>query len=209
MEKRVIKFNLMGAIGVLILIIAAIVGITVFVASRNNSDNKEKNSQQIQQQDADSYKEVDMKETVEIDGEKTEFIVKPFESELKYKMNLATEKFYFDANIDGKDIFKSLESDSILIEIFKTEGDYKEMGENLINGQNERRSNNDSYRMNAIDLNGKLTYIDQEKKEDGFHFNYYIEGQDSYYTVQIRCDESFVNQVLPVVDKMLQSFEIM
>ncbi len=213
MERRVIKFNLMGAIGVLLLIITAIVVITIFATNKNNAENKEKNGkdnpQQQIQENHDSYKEADIKETVNIEGQDTEIIVEPFESELKYKINLPSEKFYFDGNSEGKDIFKSLESDSILMEIFKTEGGYKEKTEELINMQAERRNNNESYRMNALDLNGKLCYVDQEKREDGFHFNYYIQNDESYYTVQVKCDEYFVNQLLPIVDKMVENFQIM
>ena len=44
MERRVIKFNLVGAICVLILIVTAIVGITVFtvkfIKSRENNEEK-------------------------------------------------------------------------------------------------------------------------------------------------------------------------
>ena len=44
MEKKVIKFNLVGTICVLALVVAAIVGITVFAinASQNSEDDKEK-----------------------------------------------------------------------------------------------------------------------------------------------------------------------
>lgn len=212
MERRVIKFNLMGAIGVLLLIIASIVGITIFATNKNNSENKNKNSKNQQQQiqeNPDAYKEADMKESVEINGEKVEFIVKPFESELKYKMNLASEKFYFDKNVEGKDIFKSLESDTIEMVIFKNEEGFKDKSEELIVNQAQRMRENETYRMNAIDLNGRLCYVDQEKLEDGLHFNYYIENQDSYYTVQVRCDESFAGQLILIVDKMLESFQIM
>lgn len=215
MERRVIKFNLMGAIGVLLLIIATIVGITVFAINKKNGSNKEsnpKNQQQQQQQipeNTDAYKEIDMKESVDIGGEKVELIIKPFESELNYKMNLASEKFYFDKNEDGKDIFKSQESDSILMEISKVDQGFNDKKESLINGQTERRGINESYRMNAIDINGKLVYIDQEKIDGVFYFNYYINKDDMYYIVNVHCDDSFTNNLVPVIDAMLNSFEIM
>ncbi len=208
MERRVIKFNLMGAIGVLLLIIASIVGITIFATNKNDSENKNNKNQQQIQENPDTYKEADMKESVEVNGEKVEFIVKPFESELKYKVNLASEKFYFDKNVEGKDIFKSLESDTIEMVIFKIEEGFKGKSEELIVNQAQRMKENETYRMNAKNLNGRLCYAEQEKQEDGVHFNYYIENQDSYFIVQVRCDENFANQLIVIVDKMLESFQI-
>ena len=215
MERRVIKFNLMGAIGILLLIIAAIVGITIFATNKNNTGSKEKKDenepqQQQIQENQDSYKEADMKETVNIDGQDTEIIVEPFESELKYKMNLPSEKFYFEGNSEEKDIFKSLESDSILMEIYKTEGGFSERAEELRAGQAERIKNNETYRMNALALKeDSLYYVEHEKRDNKLYYSYYVEGENCYYTIDVQFEEQFSEQIIPVVLNMIKSFEIM
>ena len=213
MERRVIKFNLMTAIVVCTLIILAIIGIIWFAVNRNsgkNTSKKEKNQQQVIE-NKEEYNELDEKATVDIDGEDVEITMKKFVSELNYKMNYAADKFYFDGNRELKDVFKSLESDTIIVEISKTDEGFKAKSEDLVSGQSERRKANESYRSNAVELNGKICPIEQEQKETEFNFNYYIpvENSDAYYTVNVRCAQQFIDSTIPVVDKMMESFEIM
>ena len=61
------------------------------------------------------------------------------------------------------------------------------------------------------DLKLKICPIEQEQKETEFNFNYYIpvENSDAYYTVNVRCAQQFIDSTIPVVDKMMESFEIM
>lgn len=210
MERKVIKFNLMGAIGVLILIIAFVIGITVFITNKSNSENKnKKQSQQQIQENRDDYKEVNEKQSVQINGQKIEYIVKPFESKLKYKINLPSEKFYFEGNTEGKDIFKSLESDSISMEIFKNDTGFKYKSEELIVNEAQRMKDNKTYKLKAINLNGRLCYIEQEELSEELYLNYYIENKEEYYTIKVRCDNSFSVQLIPILDNMIKSFKIM
>lgn len=209
MERRVIKFNLMGAIFVLILIISIIVGIIIFAINKNGGDKENKNdSTSGIQENKDSYAELDTKEKVLINNENVEVTMRTYESKLGYKSNYAIDKFYIDSQTEEKDVLKSLESNTIALEITKGEGNFKEKSEELIANQAEKRKSNASYKMNAKSLNEKdVYYWEVEEVENNISKKYYVQNGDSYFLVLLNCDKQFANEIIPIVDKMIESIK--
>lgn len=210
MERRVIKFNLMGAICVLILIISLIVGIIVFAINKHNGNNNKptENSSKQLQENKESYAELDTKEKILINNEEVEVTLRVFESKLGYKINYAIDKFYIDSKTEEKDVLKSLESDTILLEITKENGNFKEKTEELIANQSAKRKNNSTYRMNAKSLNEKdIYYWETEEIENKIHKKYYVQNNETYYLISLSCDKQFSNEIIPIVDKMIESIK--
>lgn len=208
MERRVIKFNLMGAIGILLLIIGSIVGIVVFVSHNNNSTNDKKVNQTVENKD--DYKEVETKQIVRINGRDTEVTFNRYESKnLKYAMNYAPENFYFDESQQDKDIFGSLESSTIMIEVSKNEQGSTSKSDEIVNGQYEKHMSNYTYRLCRLNVGDKVCYGEQEINEGILYYNYYIEYGNIYYAIKLQCGEQFKEAITPIFDRMVGSFEIM
>lgn len=207
MERRVIKINLVGAICVLILIIAAIVGIIVFAVSRNKGGNTKKDeNHQEEIQQINENKEADNKEQIEIEGQAQEIAMKNYESSLRYKINYATDNFYIDENLKDKDVFKSLESDTVYIEIEKIEDGFVDKSRELITSEANKRKEDSTYRMETVDLNGRLCYIESYLKDEDVCMNYFIEKEQSYYHARVHIGKEFINTNQPIIEKMMSSF---
>ena len=70
MERKVIKFNLVGAIGIVILIVAIIIGVIMFMAKgKNRNDNDDTNGNNlIQYNDGKIDETKEIKEKITIQG---------------------------------------------------------------------------------------------------------------------------------------------
>ena len=215
MERKVIKINLMGAIFVVILIIAVIVGVIVFAIKSSydneSADNDDRKKQKIessfnQTDDKEEYKEVDKKENVEIEGESKEITLRDYHNP-RYTFSYDVDGFYKDPHIKDKDSFKSLVSDTIFIDVtFFNEG-FKAKAKELLEQTSAKKAENNQYSVKTKDINGKLCYIEEIEKENGVKRNYYIENGDAYFLLEVSCGKEFVKNHLPVVEKMVESFE--
>ena len=175
MEKRVIKFNLVGAIFVIILIILTIVGIVIIATKpKNNNDNFDSNNQLEQNNDIDENKEI--KADVMIQGTKREIIMKTCKGSYGYTMQYDINSFYVEKDVNGVDKFNSLYSDTVNISVLKSSGIYEEEIEK--------------------NTNEKIN-------------TYYIKSYDGYFVVQVNCGLGFEDMLWPVIEKMIETFEIL
>ena len=216
MERKVIKINLMGAIFVLVLIVAIIVGIIVFaIKSGSNKESNNKNNEETEQnskfsvnkvEDKEAYEEVDKKEDVVIDGESKEITLRDYHNP-RYEFSYDVDGFYKDPHVKDKDSFKSLVSDTISIDVTFCKEGFKNKAKELLNGIADKRAENSQYNVTTKDINGKLCYIEELEKENGVKRNYYIENGDAYFLLNINCGKEFVKNQLPIIEKMVESFE--
>lgn len=126
MEKRVIKFNLVGAIAVLILIIALIVGLIIGIPKLIDKVKVNKNVQTEQQKKISEINEnTEFNETVVLQtGEERECRLKYLHSQYGYAMKYDADLFYAEKNVLDKDHYYSLYSNSVGIIVEKKEGDF-------------------------------------------------------------------------------------
>lgn len=209
MGGKVIKFNLMGAICVLILIIAIIVGIIIFATKPKNEENKNsKAKQNSAQEDKNSYNELDTKETIKINGEDKEITMRTYEKGVEYKINYDVDSFFVNDSDKNKQLLESLVSDSIIVEIQKNEG-FKDKQNELITNNSNNTAKGKLYNLETKDLKGHLCYIETEEDEMYVYKNYYIEDETEYYLIKARCGKDFADLNMPVIEKMVESFKIL
>lgn len=135
MEKRVIKFNLVGAISILILSLIVIIGSIVAIpklinkTKDGNSNIKklgDKTSEVIDENQ--EFKEKVIYKSVEGTGEQTEreISMKYFVSKMGYHIKFSPEYFYSTNDSQFFDRFYSLYSNTIGIEIEKKSGSFND-----------------------------------------------------------------------------------
>lgn len=212
MEKRVIKFNLVGAIFVIILIILAIVGIVIIATKpKNNNDNFDSNNQLEQNNDIDENKEI--KADVMIQGTKREIVMKTCKGSYGYTMQYDINSFYVEKDVNGVDKFNSLYSDTVNISVLKSSGIYEEEIEKLRLNSNTMITNNinitDGYEIEEKVINGLKVNIKKEKNTNEKINTYYIKSYDGYFVVQVNCGLGFEDMLWPVIEKMIETFEIL
>lgn len=220
MERKVIKINLVGAIFVLILIIAIIVGAIVFaIKSSSNNENSDKKNDKTEQDsifsvnqdedkdiDKEDYKELDKKENIIVDGEKKEITLRDYRGP-RYTFSYEVDGFYKDPYVKDKDSFKSLVSDTIWVEVTYFKDGFKTKAKDLLEEASAKKAENSQYSVKTKEINGKLCYVEELEKENGVKRNYYIENGDAYFLLEVSCGKEFVKNHLPVVEKMVESFE--
>ena len=255
MEKKVIKFNLVGVIFTLILMIALIVGLIVWVPkiSKQMKDNKEiQKLSQEQEKRIDNEKEYKEKLVLE-NGKEVECRMRYFKSNLGYAMKYEADLFYANSNNedneDSADDYMSLYSNSVGILITKKEGKFDELQQKLNEeGQKEKEQYKEEYDANAVEqqFNGDR-YEDKEKNPDhniagemeeirkigtlevkevkvnnidafkrtligkeNILITYVVKKDDNtYYNIEMRCARDFEDELLPIMEKMVESFEIL
>lgn len=212
MEKRVIKFNLVGAIFVIILIILTIVGIVIIATKqKNNNDNFDSNNQLEQNNDIDENKEI--KADVMIQGTKREIIMKTCKGSYGYTMQYDINSFYVEKDVNGVDKFNSLYSDTVNISVLKSSGIYEEEIEKLRLNSNTMITNNINitygYEIEEKVINGLKVNIKIEKNTNEKINTYYIKSYDGYFVVQVNCGLGFEDMLWPVIEKMIETFEIL
>ena len=212
MEKRVIKFNLVGAIFVIILIILTIVGIVIIATKpKNNNDNFDSNNQLEQNNDIDENKEI--KADVMIQGTKREIIMKTCKGSYGYTMQYDIISFYVEKDVNGVDKFNSLYSDTVNISVLKSSGIYEEEIEKLRLNSNTMITNNINitygYEIEEKVINGLKVNIKIEKNTNEKINTYYIKSYDGYFVVQVNCGLGFEDMLWPVIEKMIETFEIL
>ncbi len=220
-NNKVIKFNLMGAIGIIILIIAIIVGVIIGVNKSNNKNkNENQNNNNVEQKvqenvskdndknqvntneskDSENInaKENTQKKSEEVEisdsnGHKTKHNVKTHESDLGYKMKYDHESFFADKNNENKEKFISLYSNTIGITVEK------------VNGKIENISNE----FTRLSINGNEAAKRVSATNETIDEVYFIKKDDKeYFNIHITCGANFKEQVMPVIDYMISTFEI-
>lgn len=217
MQGRVIKFNLMGAIFVLILIIAIIVAAIVYVPKLINSqkEKNETNNSGVESENTGVSKEIDeekvYKETVTLNGIEHEIAMKNCKGSFGYSMKYDVERFYVEKDIRGIDYFNSLYSDTIFIHVSEKNAKYEEKVK-VLNSNKEANSQEAGvieYDVTEEDVNGLEAVCETKRRADGVMYTYYIKkDNNSYLVMQIHCGEAFEEMTMPVIEKMMGSLEV-
>lgn len=214
---RVIKFNLMGAIFILIIIIAIIVGLIKYVPklfNNKNNDNEisKTNKENISEEHSEEQEENKYKEIINIDGDNIEIITKRCESDYGYSMKYDVNSFYVEKDKNGMDCFNSLVSDTIYMYIIKKDGSYNKEVEKL-NANMEKASKEAGvveYDIYDKVINGINATCELKKLSDRSIYTYYLkESSNTYFIVQVQVGKNFERRMMPIIDFMIESFEIL
>nr|MBP3681469.1 hypothetical protein [Clostridia bacterium] len=217
MERKVIKFNLVGAIGIVILIVAIIIGVIMFMAKgKNRNDNDDTNGNNlIQYNDGKIDETKEIKEKITIQGSEQEIVMKTCKGSFGYSMKYDTGSFYVEKHVNGIDEFKSLYTNTVNITVYKKNGDYeKDMEELKAEYEKLKNSENgenfvDELEIKEKSINGAKVIVKHEKLSDKRLDTYYIKNDDGYFVVEANCGLQFENMVGPIIEKMVESFEVL
>ncbi|MBR2786128.1 MAG: hypothetical protein IKD76_01275 [Clostridia bacterium] len=235
MEKRVIKFSLVGVICVLIAIAVGI-GALVYglsgtkgekvgekiidktaIEEQNTSKDEvaEKTSTSTKKDNTEKKKNSVKKEvteytdTVVVNGEEQEVEFKVYKSNLGYQMAYDVSSFY--VQYSDIDEYKSLLTDTIYVNISKKKGDFDALAEELVNATNTRVQRNSGYTLSQNSINGKRAFKEMETDASGVtRVNYYIYSGngEEYFVVNAVCGKEVKDYTLAVVDKMVETFKV-
>lgn len=224
MEKKVIKFNLVGAICILVLTIAIIVGLIVGIPKLINKIKDGNNNLSTQKQAVaiDESKEY-MEKVKTLSGEERDCKMRYCKSKLGYAMKYDIDLFHPQVDSEENNQFISLYSNKVGIGIEKKQGKFEELEEKLKeedkerisyeknskDQDNEKSKKIEEMAINTLDINGAKTIKGTVKSEEGTNQIYCIKIDDnSYYNVEVFCSKSFEDEILPVMEHMVESFEI-
>ena len=237
MERRVIKFNLVGAICILILIIALVIGLIIGIPKLINQGKNNKNEvQEIKQsnEEKEEVKEIDeSQEYVEKikypDGSETESIMKYCKSDLGYAMKYDCHLFYPEKNVENSDDYLSLFSNTILITVEKCNEKFED-AEKFMHMERERlekeyisaiRNTNQStntqnniidqseFKVEPIQINDATGIKSIFTTTDGAEYIYCIKINDEeYYKIKVNCSAVFKAEQIPIIEYMINTFEI-
>ena len=211
MERRVIKFNLMGAIFVLLLIIAAIVGIIVFAINASNGKIRDKKiKEDIQeQQEAQKNDQMEVREKIIVGNEQKEITMRTHISKLKYRMNYDVDSFYIIDDDSSIDRYSSQYTDAIYLNVTKSTDPFVNKVNELITISGKNKTEDPSYKLSELNINGKLCYVERAPKDKEIFINYYIEANEGFYIIETHCGEELQEVTLATIEKMIMSFEEM
>lgn len=210
---RVIKFNLMGAICILILIIAIIIGIIKYVPKLfNDREINKTDKENISGEHSEEQEEKKYKETININGDNIEIVTQNYKSAYGYSMKYDVNSFYVETDKNEMDCFNSLVSDTIYINVIKKDDAYNEKVERLnknIDKVSKEAGIVEYFVFNKV-INGINATCEVKKLADRSIYTYYLkESSNTYFIVQARLDKNFEERMLPIIDFMLESFEIL
>lgn len=221
-EGKVIKFNLMGAIGVLILIIAVIVGLVIGIPKLKNNDNEQgevnnSSGEQKETKESEEDKEKEIKRNIIVNGDEQEIDLKEFTSSLGYTMYYDIEKFYIENKEDTPvDRYESLYSNSIIFLVSKRAMNYEDNVEAL-NARMQGSSNlNDtssevSYNIEETKIGNSRAIEEITIDPAQYIMTYIVEDKNdekNCFYIEIRFNRQFEETILPVVREMLKTFEV-
>lgn len=213
MERRVIKFNLVGAICILILIIAGIVGIVMLTINLSKNIGKKPDSTSAQQQPErveEPNQSNEIKDKIVVNGEEKEITLKKYVNEDNmFEMLYETSRFYVETTTNDKVVFKSAESDTISLEIQKFDQGFKDKSQEIIVNEAKKMRENETYSLEAKDLNGRLCYVEEETKDEDLYITYTIEKEERYYIVNVKIGKDFVESNKQIIQRMMRTFRIM
>lgn len=223
-EGKVIKFSLVGAIGVLLLIIAIIVGLIIGIPKLKNKEgagNKSSEQEQIEvgnKEESKGENEKDrIKTNVIVNGDMEEIILKKYNSSLGYTMYYDEGKFYIEYRKDTPvDRYESLYSNSIVFLVSEREMSYEASVEAL----NRRMQESDNINNNSSEMsyNIKETALGNSRAIEEitidpaqYIMTYIVEDKNdekNCFYIEIRFNRQFEETMLPVVREMLKTFEV-
>jgi hypothetical protein len=213
MERRVIKFNLVGAICILILIIAGIVGIVMLTINLSKNIGKKPDSTSAQQQPEcveEPNQSNEIKDKIVVNGEEKEITLKKYVNEDNmFEMLYETSRFYVETTTNDKVVFKSAESDTISLEIQKFDQGFKDKSQEIIVNEAKKMRENETYSLEAKDLNGRLCYVEEETKDEDLYITYTIEKEERYYIVNVKIGKDFIESNKQIIQRMMRTFRIM
>lgn len=188
MQGRVIKFNLMGTIGVILIIIFIIVGIIYGVTKDKKENRKEMQGEQ---------------HIVYINAEKTNITMKETTGSWGYKMKYDVDSFEIQKNIDGVDKFVCLKSDTVYINISRIDEQFNKS--KIMQTAREEQKRVTETMINNMEI-VKVTERDQED----FDCLYSIGNKEEncYYNIEIHCGDEFTETMMPIIEEMISTFVI-
>ena len=173
--------------------------------SKNKNENSNNSNQAEQNNEIDENKEI--REDVMIQGAKREIIMKTCKSSYGYTMEYDVNSFYVEKDVNGMDEFNSLYSDTVKISVLKSSGNYEDEIEKL--KSNSSNIDTEKYEVEEKVVNGLNINIKKKNKPDEKIYTYYIKSYDGYFVVQVNCGLEFENMMWPIIEKMVESFEIL
>lgn len=223
MERRVIKFNLVGAICILILIISLIAGLIIYIPKKlNKMENNSSNSEnQLDEKNEVTINQVKTEEktNVIIDGHEEEITTKTLNSSLGYSMKYDINNFYVESEMEQMDEYRSLLSNTIFINVEKVHGNLDAEREQIyqiakFETSETKNSEKAVIESGVVDeyLNENIPHIikSTNRTPTNIVYNYYIKADnENYYIVTLNCNTNFEKQMLPIMEKMIETFEIL
>ena len=220
MEKKVIKFNLVGTICILLLLIAIIVGLVVGIPKiRNKSNNKNETEKQKQEQleRIDEKKEYNQKISLE-NGKERECRMKYWQGKFGYAMLYDADSFKVVNKNNRLDDYISLYSNRVGIIVEKKEAKFEnvysqleEEGNRIIEEDKEDYKNNTAkFKVDKVKINNYEVVKRTSNLTKNTEINYAIKKDDNtYYYITVYCSKDFEKEFLPIMEAMVESFEIL
>lgn len=214
MERRVIKINLVGAICVVLLIIAAIVGASIGIpklinkknASNDNNASNVAENKNVNQKDSNK----EFVESVMDDGEEVKIKMKYYKSRLGYAMNYASELFAIDEYSSNIDKYVSLYSNTIKFNVEKRD----DALENILDEIEENDNMYDpeqikDFNTSNMEINGKKVIKRVVKFSSYVDEIYVIKVNNNLsYIIKTAYGENFGKELKYAIEKMIESFEV-
>ena len=232
MEKKVIKFNLVGAICIFLLVVALIIGLIVGIpkiieSARGDKEisNGNSNNKQISGKDDNKIDEnKEYTETVKLQsGEERKVKMKVANSDKGYTMKYDYEKFHFDNQRSDLDTFISLYSSTIKLEVIRENIEFEKVQEKIERErQQEREKQRQLERENReaipaiieddvirYEINGTQAIKKIYRTEARYENAYYIRiNEKECFVIRMDCGKDFENEIVPIMEHMIESFKI-
>jgi hypothetical protein len=195
------------------LIIAGIVGIVMLTINLSKNIGKKPDSTSAQQQPEhveEPNQSNEIKDKIVVNGEEKEITLKKYVNEDNmFEMLYETSRFYVETTTNDKVVFKSAESDTISLEIQKFDQGFKDKSQEIIVNEAKKMRENETYSLEAKDLNGRLCYVEEETKDEDLYITYTIEKEERYYIVNVKIGKDFIESNKQIIQRMMRTFRIM
>lgn len=210
MGGKVIKINLVGAIFTIILIIAAIVGlITIINKPKDKKEETNNQKEEVVNQDKENYTELDIIDTIKIDGEKKEILMRKYESKHGYSINYDVNSFYIDDRYEQYDYFKSLVSDTVEMKIIRVDNSFNELKTSLNANIEQMKQANKTYELKETKIGENQVIEEQMLKDEIVSKTYFVQTKKGYFEIKTTCGEKFEKETYLIIEKMIESLEVM
>ena len=221
MQGKVIKFNLVGGICVLIIIISIIVVSIIYIPKLFSSKKDESKLENSSNSSIDNQKEqivnqiqdeAEYKEIININGQDEEITMKKFVSDYGYSMKYDVNSFYINKEVKEVDMFSSLYSDTVYINVSYNNENFDEKISKLKNNKDKKSKEAGTLKYDIVLErlpNHKEVYCEVKERVDTYIYTMYIEKNvEGYYIVQVYCGSRIKDRVMPIIERMIESFDI-
>ena len=206
MRREKIEFSLVGAIFVLILFIGAIVCAVKFVPKIFKGKPTENVVLEDKTNEVDE--QIEMLEVVNINGADELVMMKNCKGSFNYVMKYDPNKFSIEKNVDGKDVYKIINSDGVYIDISVVEADFEAFKTDLLNN-NVEGLGRDIGVVEEITINSINALKETFRDENTLNIKYYIKKGNGYYVLNEVSNTESESNINPIIDKMISSFSIL